>query len=77
MAITTYAQLEEFGRTQLSRHFFMRDFLHSEIAAWHGMRNIPQDPERAIWVGQHLCNELLEAIPAHPGARPALLPLPV
>ena len=28
--------LEEFGRVRLSASFFMRDFLHSEIADFHG-----------------------------------------
>lgn len=62
--ITTYAQLEEFGRTRLSSNFFMREFLHSEIAVWHGMRNIPENPAHAIWAGQQLCNHLLEPLQA-------------
>lgn len=45
--IRTCFQLEDFGRTLLSSHFFMHDFLHSEIAARHGLRNIPDDPARA------------------------------
>lgn len=63
-AITTYAQLEDFGRTRLSQHFFMRDFLHSEIAAWYGLRNLPDDPQRAIYAGSRLCAELLEPLQA-------------
>ncbi|MBK7472158.1 MAG: hypothetical protein IPI73_17655 [Betaproteobacteria bacterium] len=39
--ITTYEKLEDFGRIRLSQNFFMRDFLYSEIAAWHGLRNVP------------------------------------
>lgn len=62
--ITTYPQLEELGRTRLSPNFFMREFLHSEIAVWHGMRNIPENPERAIWAGQQLCRQLLEPLQA-------------
>jgi len=33
--------LEEFGRARLSASFFMRDFLHSEIADFHGIPNFP------------------------------------
>ena len=33
----TVKALEEFGRLRLSDSFFMRDFLHSEIAAIHGI----------------------------------------
>lgn len=63
-AINSYAALEDLGRVRLSRHFFMRDFLHSEIAAWHGLRNIPDDPDRAIAMGRELCTELLEPLQA-------------
>ena len=40
----------------------MRDFLHSEIANFHGMPNIPDDPDLAIAAGQRLCAELLEPL---------------
>lgn len=60
----SYAALEKFGRIRLSRHFFMRDFLYSEIAAQYGISNIPDDPDLAIEVGQHLCEELLEPLNA-------------
>ena len=63
-AITSYAALERFGRVRLSPNFFMRDFLHSEIAAWHGLRNVPDDPDRAIAMGRRLCAELLEPLHA-------------
>lgn len=63
-SIQNYSQLEDFGRTRLSPSFFMRDFLHSEIAAWHGLRNLPDDPERAIYAGARLCTELLEPLQA-------------
>jgi hypothetical protein len=62
--IATYAQLEAFGRERLSSHFFMREFLHSEIAAWHGMCNVPDYPEIALDVGRKLCQELLEPLQA-------------
>ena len=60
--ITTYDKLEEFGRVRLSPSFFMRDFLYSEIAAWHQMRNVPDHPDAAISVGKELCNQLLEPL---------------
>ena len=54
--------LEAFGRERLSRHFFMRDFLYSEIAAVHGIPNVPDDPELAIEAGRGLCEQLLEPL---------------
>lgn len=56
------AALTDFGRVQLSRSFFMRDFLFSDIAAIHGLRNIPADPDLAIAAGKALCENLLEPI---------------
>lgn len=58
------AALEELGRVRLSSSFFMRDFLYSEISNLHGMPNIPDDPDLAIEVGKHLCEELLEPLNA-------------
>jgi hypothetical protein len=55
---------EAFGRARLSRSFFMRDFLHSEIADIHGISNLPDDPELAIAAGRQLCEELLEPLQA-------------
>ncbi|MDD9980304.1 MAG: hypothetical protein OXU81_02925 [Gammaproteobacteria bacterium] len=52
-------QLEDFGRYRLSPHFFMRDMLYSEIASVHGMRNVPEYPERAVEAGEKLCCTLL------------------
>lgn len=62
--ITSYEKLEDLGRVRLSESFFMRDFLYSEIAAWHGLRNVPDQPGRAIEVGRSLCVELLEPLQA-------------
>ena len=56
--------LEEFGRARLSASFFMRDFLHSEIADFHGIPNIPDDPDLAIAAGRKLCEQLLEPLQA-------------
>lgn len=54
--------LTDFGRTRLSKSFFMRDFLFSEIASVHGLANIPADPDLAIAAGMRLCQDLLEPI---------------
>jgi hypothetical protein len=56
--------LEQLGRVRLSSSFFMRDFLHSEIADVHGIPNIPDDPDLAIAAGRRLCEELLEPLQA-------------
>jgi hypothetical protein len=42
----------------------MREFLHSEIAAIHGVSNLPERPDLAIAVGQQLCSQLLEPLQA-------------
>jgi hypothetical protein len=65
--ISAYRKLEDLGRVRLSRSFFMRDFLYSEIAAWHGLRNVPEHPERAVAVGRQLCEQLLEPLQARFG----------
>ncbi|MEM7732416.1 MAG: hypothetical protein AAF280_06475 [Pseudomonadota bacterium] len=54
--------LETLGRVRLSRHFFMRDFLHSEIGSFHGIPNIPVDPDLAIENGRQLCENLLDPL---------------
>lgn len=54
--------LENFGRERLSKSFFMRDFLYSEIAQIEGIPNIPDDPELAIIAGKALCQNVLEPI---------------
>lgn len=59
---TSVKSLTELGRVRLSKSFFMRDMLHSEIAAFHGLLNVPDDPDLAIEVGTRLCEELLEPI---------------
>lgn len=63
-SISSYVKLEDLGRTRLSRNFFVRDFLHSEIAAWNGIRNVPDNPKVLIAVGRRLCEELLEPLQA-------------
>lgn len=54
--------LETFGRVRLSRHFFMRDFLYSEINGFHGIPNVPENPDLAIENGRNLCTVLLDPL---------------
>ena len=54
--------LENLGRVRLSRHFFMRDFLYSEIANVHQLQNIPDDPDLAIETGSAFCQTLLDPL---------------
>jgi len=60
----TVQSAEKLGRVRLSRSFFMRDFLYSEIANVHRMTNLPDEPELAIAAGRRLCEELLEPLQA-------------
>ncbi len=48
----------------MSRNFFMRDFLYSEIASFYRIQNVPEDPDLAIEVGKALCESLLEPLQA-------------
>jgi hypothetical protein len=59
---TTVAALTELGRVRLSKSFFMRDMLYSEIAQMHGLLNAPDDPDLAVAAGKRLCEELLEPL---------------
>ena len=61
---STVRALEDLGRVRLSRSFFMRDFLYSEIAAIQGFANLPDDPGAAVAAGTRLCEELLEPLQA-------------
>ncbi|MEM6305188.1 MAG: hypothetical protein AAF744_10730 [Pseudomonadota bacterium] len=54
--------LETFGRERLSKHFYMRDFLFSEIAAFHGRTNIPENPDLALANGRAFCTTLLDPL---------------
>ena len=42
----------------------MREMLYSEIANFHRIQNIPDDPDLAIAAGMRLCEELLEPLHA-------------
>jgi hypothetical protein len=54
--------LEKLCRERLSRHFFMRDFLYSEIGNFFEMQNIPDDPDLALHTGRKLATELLDPL---------------
>ncbi len=54
--------LDDFGRERLSKHYFMRDFLYSEVAEVHGIPNLPDDAELAVRAGKALCRNLLEPL---------------
>jgi hypothetical protein len=59
---TSVSTLTDLGRVRLSKSFFMRDMLHSEIAQFHGLTNVPDDPDLAIKAGTRLCEDLLEPL---------------
>ena len=58
----TFTSLEDFGRVRLSKYFYMRNFLYSEIANVHGRPNLPDDPDLAIAAGRRLAGELLDPL---------------
>ena len=60
----TYDRIEALGRERLSRNFFMREFLYSEIAHQYQLHNFPHYPEVALRTGGRLCTELLEPLQA-------------
>jgi hypothetical protein len=50
------------GMIRLSKNFFLREFLYSEIANMHGLTNLPENPDLAVAAGSRLCSELLEPL---------------
>ncbi len=54
--------LENLGRRRLSRHFFLRDFLYSEIAALNGLSNVPDNPRLVIDRGRAFASQLLDPL---------------
>ena len=57
--------LTELGRVRLSKSFFMRDMLYSEIAQVHGLLNVPDDPDLAIAAGTLILEVKRVANPEH------------
>ena len=60
----TYLGLEKLGRIRLSPSFHMREFLYSEVAIHHGLRNVPDTGRiaEAVHAGRQLCQLLLEPL---------------
>ncbi|MEP1201030.1 hypothetical protein [Tateyamaria sp.] len=54
--------LETFGRVRLSKHFYMRDFLYSEIGNFHEISNLPRNPDLVVEHGRMLCTQLLDPL---------------
>ncbi len=54
--------LETLGRVRLSKYFYMREFLYSEIANFHGLQNIPDNPDLTIENGRRFCMTLLDPL---------------
>ena len=54
--------LETFGRVRLSKYFYMRDFMYSEISGFHGQPNVPANPDLAIENGRAFCTALLDPL---------------
>lgn len=54
--------LETLGRERLSRHFWMREFLYSEIGNFHEISNIPDDPDLALERGRAFATTLLDPL---------------
>lgn len=54
--------LETFGRQRLSRYYFMRDFMYSEINGFHGVVNVPENPDLVLENGRALCTELMDPL---------------
>lgn len=54
--------LETFGRVRLSKYYYMRDFMYSEISGFHGIPNVPANPDLAIANGRIFCTELLDPL---------------
>ncbi|MGB7319545.1 MAG: hypothetical protein WBC85_16395 [Planktotalea sp.] len=54
--------LETLGRVRLSKYFYMREFLYSEIGNIHSIPNIPAVPDLAVARGQAFCTTLLDPL---------------
>lgn len=57
-----YWKLDKLGRVRLSKHYQMRQFLHSETGTAYGIPNVPDDPDLAIKAGRKLCQHILEPL---------------
>lgn len=59
---SVFWKLDKIGREKLSKHYQMRQFLHSEISEAYRIPNVPDDPELAIEAGRKLCENILEPL---------------
>lgn len=55
-------RLDALGRQRLSRHFYMRQFLYSEIGNGFGIPNLPEDDDLALEAGRNLARTLLDPL---------------
>jgi hypothetical protein len=62
MSKDIYRKLEQLGKVSLSKHYQMRQFLHSEISQAYGIVNMPDDPDLAIAAARGLCEHILEPL---------------
>ena len=58
----TMWSLETLGRVRLSKYFYMREFLYSEIGNIHQIPNIPENPDLAIERGRAFCTTILDPL---------------
>lgn len=68
MSRDLYWKLDRLGRVRLSKHYQMRQFLHSEISQAYGVVNYPEDPDLAIEAARSLCENILEPLTEEFGA---------
>ncbi|MEP5729135.1 MAG: hypothetical protein ABJL67_07145 [Sulfitobacter sp.] len=54
--------LETFGRQRLSKYFFMRDFMYSEISSFHERQNLPETPDLVLENGRAFCTTLMDPL---------------
>ncbi|MFC6638710.1 hypothetical protein GV827_02395 [Sulfitobacter sp. JBTF-M27] len=54
--------LETFGRQRLSKYYFMRDFMYSEISGFHGRPNMPENPDLVLENGRAFCVALMDPL---------------
>lgn len=63
----SYWNYDKLCRVRLSKSFYFRDFIASEIASYYGITNIPENPDIAVKMGKKLAEELLEPLQDHFG----------
>ncbi|MEM7296132.1 MAG: hypothetical protein AAF330_05825 [Pseudomonadota bacterium] len=60
--VKTVAALTKLGRIRLSRYFFARNFLNSEIGNFHAIPNLVDDQGVFVAAGRALCKNLLDPL---------------